>query len=220
MFYSGKLRARQKERLSNRGNESISPLPPPRALKDLGKATSTHPVEEPAADNLGHNHNGQIAGPSSTTGPTMMLGQTLKQKSGFHADIPLISSGQQIPEVAWPSEQLPDMSSMDAERNNLLPVLGLCAPNAPKNTDRLRRKGSRPSQRQLGIGLEFPLPAATSSSFVSNEMAMGGHEPFSARYHFPDSLTGTSQLHPQGQVSDKYLPFNPVSFPIYPRMFC
>ncbi|KAL3833805.1 hypothetical protein ACJIZ3_008541 [Penstemon smallii] len=180
-----KLRARQKERLVKRNTtESSAQLPPPHFQKDSEMSISTHPIKEksPAVDMEDKSH-GQIAVQNSNTDSTLKLGRNLKQKSPF-LDLPVRSSGLQFPEVPRISDQLQD--------NNLLPVIGLCAPNAPNRMESLQRKFSRPHQRQFkqGLGLEFPLPP-TSSSGMSNEA-------ISARYQLPDT----------------YLPFTPNSLNI------
>ncbi|KAG8385101.1 hypothetical protein BUALT_Bualt03G0006400 [Buddleja alternifolia] len=163
-----KLRARQKERLAKRNViesspplqgpyrlESIPQLPPPHVREGNRMAISTQSVEEKSS---------AVDSEDKNNGKT---------------------PGPNIPEVSRVSNQLQGMSSVDAMHDSLLPIIGLCAPNAP---NRMERKFSRPHQRQFkqGLGVEFPLPASCSAS-------------------------GTSHLYQTSDVPDKYLPFNPHS---------
>ncbi|KAL2244518.1 UNVERIFIED_CONTAM: Protein CHROMATIN REMODELING 4 [Sesamum indicum] len=218
-----KLRARQKERLAKRnvtessaalqGLNGLESIPKPSHIQEENEiAISTQPVaDKSSVVDLEDKSLGKTV-PHSMTDSTLKLGRILKQKSAF-PDLPVMFSGQHIPEVSRLSDQLPDTSSVDSMRNSMLPIIGLCAPNAPKRMEPLQRKCSRPYQRQLkqGLGLEFLLPASCSGSGMSNEMTLKGHEATTARHKLPDILPGPSQFHPMNDVPDKNLPFTPHS---------
>lgn len=209
LFNSAKLRARQKERLAKRNITELSglgqgsyrlasiQLPPSVVHEENQKAISTRPGEEQSSVFEDMNH-GQTTGPKN-------LGRMMNQKSTYH-----------LPEFSRDSDQLQATSSIDAMRSNLLPVIGLCAPNAPNKMDLLQRKLPRPYQRQFkkGLGLDFPLPATCSASGMSNEITGKGNEAMSAQYMLPDHLPGPSQVHVKADIPDKYPPFTPVSFSI------
>ncbi|GFP84182.1 protein chromatin remodeling 4 [Phtheirospermum japonicum] len=193
-----KLRARQKERLARR-NVTEPPVPQlPSSdvqVENNQLAIPTRPSEEksPAVGSEDKNQAQTAAGPSSsTTDSTLKLGKTSKQNSTYHLDFPVFSTGLHLPEV----DQLQGTSSIqDAMRNNMLPVIGLCAPNAPNRMEMLQRRIPRPSyQRQFkqgGLGMEFPLPPAATGSDVNGK----GHEAISAPFRMPDFLPGNSQGH-------------------------
>nr|AMP82932.1 CHD3-type chromatin-remodeling factor PICKLE [Catalpa bungei] len=219
-----RLRARQKERLLKRNViepsapvqepyriRSLPPFPPSDVQEENQMATSARHAEEksPVAD-LEDKNPGQRAGPNGMPDSTLKLGKMSKQKSTFPLDPSVISTGRHHPGVSEDNEQLQGTRASDAMLNNLLPVIGLCAPNAPNRME-LQRKVPRPYSRQFkqGLGLEFPLPATCSSSGMSNEVTGKGNEAISARYKFSDVLPGTSHLHTKSDGPDKYLPFTP-----------
>ncbi|KAL3632331.1 hypothetical protein CASFOL_025315 [Castilleja foliolosa] len=192
-----KLRARQKERLVRR-NITEPPVPqlPSSVIKERNNqlAIPTRPSEEksPAVGSEDRNQAQTAAGPSSsTTDSILKLGKTSKKKSTYHLDLPVFSTGLHLPKV----DQLPGTSSIqDAMRNNMLPVIGLCAPNAPNKMEMLQRRIPRPYQRQFkqgGLGMELPLPPAATGSDVIGKT----HEAISAPFKMPDFLPGNSQGH-------------------------
>ncbi|EPS68656.1 chromatin remodeling complex subunit, partial [Genlisea aurea] len=86
-------------------------------------------------------------------------------------------------------EQVQDVVS-PADNNNLLPVLGLCAPNAPNGQKKFSRFHQRQSKQQgSSIQLELPLPCDFSSGPMSNN----DHCEVSARRKIPDILP---EMHP------------------------
>ncbi|KAL6542660.1 hypothetical protein OROHE_010180 [Orobanche hederae] len=223
-----KLRARQKERLA-KGNatESAAPVHGPSKLGPISQLPSSDIQEEnqmaisarPCEDfysavDLENKNQDQTAGPSSMTDSTLRLGKMSKQKSNFFLDLPVISTGLHLPEVSRDIDQFQGTSSLDAMINNKLPVIGLCAPNAPKQIDLLQRKIPRPYHRQFKqvLGMKFPLPVAGCASSVPNDMDDKGNETVSVPYRMPDFLHSTSQLHTKSHVLDKYLPFKPPQF--------
>ncbi|XP_051128310.1 protein CHROMATIN REMODELING 4 isoform X2 [Andrographis paniculata] len=206
-----KLRARQKERLAKR---KVTEICPPSEIQENEAAISSQANEEKYLAVRVEDNSHDNIGSSSVTDSTLNLRRILKKKSPLHLDLPG-TSDQHIPEFPAVGHLLQDMSSIDAMRNSLLPVIGLCAPNAPKKMEQLQRKISRPHQRQLkqGLGFEFPLPASSTSALLS-EMSTKQHEANLARHKLPDFVPGTSQLHPVSGVSDRNLPFPPHSLNI------
>ncbi|KAL3631607.1 hypothetical protein CASFOL_024591 [Castilleja foliolosa] len=188
-----KLRARQKERLARRTEPLVPQLPSSDVQEENNRPTRPSEEISTAVGSEDRNQSQIAAGPSSsTTDSTLKSGKTSKQKSTYHLDLPVFSTGLHLPEV----DQLQGTSSIqDAMRNNMLPVIGLCAPNAPNRMAMLQRRIPRPSyQRQFkqgGLGMEFPLPPAATGSDVNGK----GHEAISAPFRMPDFLPGNSQGH-------------------------
>ncbi|KAL1567540.1 DNA helicase [Salvia divinorum] len=195
-----KLRLRQKERLSRRDvTESSTPVQRPD--EDSQTATQSRCAEEkPTIADVDNNNRNQPVGCNSMTDSALKLGRMSKQIFNF----PL--------EFSRNHDQMQGTSSIDAMRNNLLPVIGLCAPNAPNKMETLHRKVPRPyRQFKQGIGLDFPLPASCSASGPSNEISGKGSE--TAPYTLPDLLPGTSQVPSKSDVP-RYPPFSPHSLNI------
>ncbi|KAL8053547.1 hypothetical protein ABFS82_05G079300 [Erythranthe guttata] len=196
----GKLRARQKERLARRNvNE-----PPPVSVQGpyvqlpgsipQEQIQTAQPAEEQSSvvaawedrNLIGQSTNG-------ITDSTLKLGRMMSNQKPSRLDLPDTSRGH-FPEYSRDNDQL-----LDAMRSNLLPVIGLCAPNAPPNnkTELLQRKLPKPYQRQFkhGLGLEFPL----------NEMTGKGNESMPAQQHMlPDHLPQVQHM-----KTDQYMPFTP-----------
>lgn len=83
----------------------------------------------------------------------------------------------------------------NSESDKLLPVLGLCAPNA-NQVELSRRNSSRPNARQSRpVGLEFPFSLAP---FSGNLMGthLKGLGPTLDKPKVPDGPGEVSQLHP------------------------
>ncbi|XP_073283434.1 protein CHROMATIN REMODELING 4-like isoform X2 [Primulina huaijiensis] len=219
-----KLRSRQKERLTQRNMkgslaqllgpyrlELMPQFPPFHSQEGKKMEVSVQPVEEkiPDSELEGKSH-GQMIEPNSMTDSNLKLGRMSKQKSNFLLQRPVTSTGRHMSEVFTTNDQ--DTYSIDIWRHNLPPVIGLCAPNAPKRMDPLQRKMSKSYQRQtkLGLGVEFPMRSTCCPSGMSNEMTVNGHESIPTRYKFPDFSSRTSQF-PWSDVSDMHLPFTPHS---------
>ncbi|KAL1562525.1 DNA helicase [Salvia divinorum] len=215
-----KLRVRQKERLARRDDvtESLTPVQRADGLvlnlnvhEENKMAVESRCAEEKPTVNVEDNNHDQPAGRNSMT-KALRLGRMSKQKFNFPMDLPAMSTARHLPELPWNYDQLQGTSSIDAMRNNLLPVVGLCAPNAPNKMEMLHRKVPRPyRQLKQGIGLDFPLPAPCSASGPSNEISGKGNE--AAPYMLPDLLPRTSQAPSKSDVP-KYPSFTPHSLNI------
>ncbi|XP_047948153.1 protein CHROMATIN REMODELING 4-like isoform X1 [Salvia hispanica] len=216
-----KLRARQKERLARRDDvtESLTPVQRPDGLvlipnvhEDNQTAVESRSAEEKPTVNVEDNNHDQPVGRNSMTDSALRLGRMPKPNFNFPMDLPAMSTGRRLPELPWNYDQWQGTSSIEAMRNNLLPVVGLCAPNAPKNMEMLHRKVPRPyRQAKQGVGLDFPLPASCSASGPSNEISGKSNEV--AQYMLPDLLPGTSQAPSKSDVP-KYPSFTPHSLNI------
>ncbi|KZV21648.1 protein CHROMATIN REMODELING 4 [Dorcoceras hygrometricum] len=217
-----KLRSRQKERLAKRNMKgSLAQLHGPYRLELMPQFPSYHsqeenkmevsvrPVEEKTPDTeLEDKSHGQMMETNNMADSNLKLGRMSKQKTNFLLQPPVISSGRYMSEVSMTNEQLLDTCSINILHHNLPPIIGLCAPNAPKRIDPVQRKISKSYHRQTkqGLGVEFPMTSMFSPSGMSNEMTVNGHETISARYKVPDFSSGTSQF-PRSDVSDMHLPF-------------
>ncbi|CAA2998636.1 CHROMATIN REMODELING 4 [Olea europaea subsp. europaea] len=215
-----KLRARQKERLTKRKAtelstlikgfyrlESLPQFSPLHAKDDNQMTISTQPIKEKAsALDLENKSHGQTTGPNSKTNPTMMLGKIMEHRS--NADLELPGMYNHSPDVTLSNDHFKGTSSMNT-MHNLLPVLGLCAPNAPNSNqlEPLQRKFSRPRQYKQGPGLDLPLPATCSS--MLNEMTVKDKEAVSGRFNFPDIYSGASLSQPKSDIPKNYFPLNP-----------
>ncbi|XP_073313803.1 protein CHROMATIN REMODELING 4-like isoform X2 [Primulina huaijiensis] len=217
-----KLRSRQKERLAQRNKkgslaqlqgsymlELMPQFPPFHSQEGKKMEVSVQPVEEKTPDTeLEDESHGQMMEPNSMTDSNLKLGRMSKHKSNFILQPSVISSDRYMSEVFMTNDQLHNACSIDILLHNLPPVIGLCAPNAPKRMDPLQRKMSKSYQRQTkqGLGVEFPMTSTSSPSGMSNEMTVNGHESIPTRYKFPDFSSGTSRF-PRSNVTDMHLPF-------------
>lgn len=184
-FNSSKLRARQKERLAKRntaksfayiehrfGPESLSQLPPPSAQAER-QLTALISVEENCST-IDFKDHVPTAEPDNKIGSSLKLGKTSQQKSNTFMKLPVISVEQHIVEVPLSNEHLEGTSTMNSLSYNLIPVLGLCAPNVNQMMPVNRKfSSSYQSQYKKGPGLEFSFPTSNGSS---NEMTIKGNE--------------------------------------------
>ncbi|CAI9760022.1 unnamed protein product [Fraxinus pennsylvanica] len=211
-----KLRARQKERLAKRnatkssapiehlsGPELLSQLPPPSAQAET-QLTASIPVEEKFSA-IDFKDRVPTAGPDNKIGSSLKLGKTSQQKPNAFLKLPVISVDQHIAEVPPSNEHLEGTSTVNSLSDNLIPVLGLCAPNVNQMMP-VHRKFSRSYQRQYKKGpvLESSFPTSNGSS---NEMTIKGNESIPSRFKLPDLSSCTSQSQQKSDVPD--LPFNP-----------
>ncbi|KAK4368281.1 hypothetical protein RND71_012073 [Anisodus tanguticus] len=217
-----KLRARQKERIARRnaiessgpvegqaGQESLCNVLPP-------QAHDVNPMNEPSqlreekrvAMNLDNNRCLILSSEAKKNmrDTALRLGK-LKDKLNDNIDLP--SSGHPLADIFQSSNHAQDMSYINSVANkHLLPVLGLCAPNAHQ-VEAPQRNFSKSNNRQhrQGLGLEFPTIAHPPE--LSTEMVAKGQESFRRRIRFPDLPLDPSQQPPKNSLPDSYLPFNP-----------
>ena len=222
-LYSAKLRARQKERLAQRNaierscnveepsvTEPLLPFPPINA-KDREQVTRlAQPVREkaPAIDL----EDGKIGQPldamKGKADSNVRLGRQSRHKS--HLDLSARALGHPSPDIFLPSHHYQGTSYTNLVANNLLPVLGLCAPNATQ-LESSHKNFSRSNGRQTrhGVGPEFPFCLAPCSG-TSMEMDIKGHENASDKLRLLDASTDLPQLQRKNNNPDNCSPFGPV----------
>lgn len=218
-----KLRARQKERLAQRNaierscnveepsvTEPLLPFPPINA-KDREQVTRlAQPVREkaPAIDL----EDGKIGQPldamKGKADSNVRLGRQSRHKS--HLDLSARALGHPSPDIFLPSHHYQGTSYPNlVANNNLLPVLGLCAPNATQ-LESSHKNFSRSNGRQTrhGVGPEFPFCLAPCSG-TSMEMDIKGHENASDKLRLLDASTDLPQLQQKNNNPDNCSPFGP-----------
>ncbi|XP_057466317.1 protein CHROMATIN REMODELING 4-like isoform X2 [Actinidia eriantha] len=196
-----KSRARQKERLAQRNvKETSAPIDgviQPESLHEVPVANSkdreqvtksAQPAEwkAPVID---------LEGPNSKPDSSLRMGKTLKPKLGGHLNLPVKSHDHQ--------ESGPSCAN-SVPSNNLLPVLGLCAPNATK-MESSQRNFSGLYSRQV-TRPEFPFHIAPCSG-PSNDMDVKGHDPTFDKFKLPDASAEALRKHLKNSNPDNYLPF-------------
>lgn len=179
-----KLRARQKERLAQRNAieeshpseglpvESLPPCPTNTA-KDGDQATGLVQFfrERPSVIDLEDN---KLDAPKAKTDSPLRLGRLSKHKSS-RLDLSVNPLDYLSPDIFFPSHQSQGTSMTNSvPPNNLLPVLGLCAPNASQ-IESSNKNFSRSNCRQKGARPEFPFSLAPQSGTLS-ETDVNGDE--------------------------------------------
>lgn len=184
-----KLRARQKQRIAERNAIELSHpfvgLPGPDALDQLPStyakngdqgSRSVQTVKE-KKDLVIDLEDERFVHPLDTHKSNVSplhLSRLSKLKMSDQLDL---SVGHPSPDNLLPNQDAPGPSCTNTlPTNNLLPVLGLCAPNANQN-ELLHRSFSRSSGRQKRVGsrLEFPFHLASSPG-PSTELDVKGQE--------------------------------------------
>ena len=204
LLYSAKRRARQKERLAQRNVEETSApidgVTRPESLHEVPVANSkdreqltklVQPAEgkAPVID---------LEGPNSKPDSSLRMGKTLKHKLGGHLNLPVKSLDHQ--------ESGPSCAN-SVPSSNLLPVLGLCAPNATQ-MESSQRNFSGSYSRQV-TRPEFPFHIAPCPG-TSNEMDVKGHDPTFVKFKLPDASAEALRKHLKNSNPDNYLPFGLV----------
>lgn len=221
---SAKLRARQKERLAQRNaierscnveepsaTEPLLPFPLIN-IKDREQMTRlAQPVREkaPVIDLENGKINYPLEALKGRADSTVRLGRQSKHKN--HLDLSARAIGHSAPDVFLPSHHFQGTSHTNLVPNsNLLPVLGLCAPNAIQ-LESSRKNFSRSNGRQprQGLGPEFPFSLAPCSG-TSMEMDMKGRENVSEKLGPPDPSADLPQLQRKNNNPDNSSPFRPV----------
>ncbi|CAK9136429.1 unnamed protein product [Ilex paraguariensis] len=145
----------------------------------------------------------------SKVGSSLRLGMMSKRKLGGQLDVPLKPLGHHSLDIYLPSHHLQETSHTNLVPNsNLLPVLGLCAPNANQIESSQRnfpRSYSRRSRQ--GVGPEFPFHIAPCSG-TANEMDVKGHDTILAKFKLPDFSSEALSQQPNNSIPDNYLQFS------------
>lgn len=224
-MYSAKLRARQKERLAQRnaveesrpteglaGPDSVTQCPSSNPKEGDATELDQHNKEKISVIDLEDDKVFQLADvPKSKTDSPLRLSRMQKYKMSSHLDFPVNPLGHPSPEIFLPSHQFQSMSYTNSvPTSNLLPVLGLCAPNA-NQTEPSYRTFSRSNGRQSkpGTGPEFPFSLAPCSG-TSIETDVKCQDSTLDRAKKPDSSAEFLQQRLKNGIPDNCLPFAPV----------
>eukprot|EP00257_Ricinus_communis_P018738 XP_015577536.1 protein CHROMATIN REMODELING 4 [Ricinus communis] len=216
-----KLRARQKDRLAQRSaieesrpnegllvpeffqlhNLSTNERDKDQAMElvqQVREKSSVNEVEDNPLDT-----------PKSKADSTLRLGRVSKLKISSHLDLSVNS-------IDHPSSDIiPDQQNQGAGHinYNLLPVLGLCAPNA-NQLESSHRNSSRSANRQskLALGPEFPFSLPPSGNLVETDVRRQDITPLKPRLQ--NASTELLQQHLKSSLSDDWLPFNQCPLPV------
>ncbi|KAJ8758798.1 hypothetical protein K2173_000519 [Erythroxylum novogranatense] len=219
-----KLRARQKERLAHRNLvEESNPgeeLPVSETLPQCSPEDDKHgdqPTESSVQISrkslviyLDDNKFTQASDAKSKTDSSLRPGRLSKHKLNSHLDLAINSLGHPSPHVNFPGHQTQGSGYTNSlPASNLLPVLGLCAPNA-NHLQHSHRNFSRPSGRQIkpGMGQEFPfsLPPCPGTSTA---MDLRRQEINLDKQRLQDASIEVLQQRLKNSLSDALLPFSP-----------
>ncbi|XP_062012290.1 protein CHROMATIN REMODELING 4 isoform X1 [Rosa rugosa] len=210
-----KLRARQKERLAQR-NEIEEPCPseglpveshpqcPMNTAEDVDQAAGLVQFLSEKSSVIDLEDNKLDASKAKTDSP-LRLGKLSKHKSS-RLDLSVNPLDYASPDILFPRHQHQGTNMTHSmPPNNLLPVLGLCAPNASQIES--SKKNSRSNGRRRGAGPEFPFSLAPHSGTLPETEANGDEAKLS------DASAEASQRL-KSSIPNGGLPFRP-----YPPAF-
>ncbi|XP_027147811.1 protein CHROMATIN REMODELING 4 [Coffea eugenioides] len=214
-----RLSARQKARLAKAKTdkacgfgglsrpETLPPLTAPNA-QDGHQKTASFLLVEDSGSAIDFVDKRSVQMPERTN-KIENLGKVQKPKSDVLLDLPVKPSVQQFPFGSPFSHQLQGTSFMSsAPSNNLLPVLGLYAPNASQMESSQRNfSRSHCRQRRPDFGPDFPFPAVPSSGCM-NAMGVKGPETILGGYQLPDLSCDGSEKHSKPNIPNSFLPSN------------
>ncbi|XWS67399.1 hypothetical protein CRYUN_Cryun04dG0003700 [Craigia yunnanensis] len=220
-----KLRARQKERLARRNaieelrmNEGFPGLWLVAQCPSMSDRDGDHvnqSVQQPDKEkcsliNLEGNKLAQSSDePKSKADSILRLGRLSKHKISSQLDLSVNPLHQSSPDIIFPSNNGQGTSYTNSlPTNNLLPVLGLCAPNANR-LDSYHRNFSRSNGRQSrpGTGPEFPFSLAPTTG-PSTEKEAEGQETTVDKFKLQNTSPEVLQRLKNGN-QDSWLPFSP-----------
>ncbi|XP_027345173.1 protein CHROMATIN REMODELING 4 isoform X2 [Abrus precatorius] len=215
-----RLRARQKERLARRnavkeshpgeglpGTESQSPANAKGG--DLGTGPM-HSAQEGPSINLGDSKYTQLPeAQNSNTDSLSRIDKLSKHKISSHFDVSVNNPGRSLPDIFLSNHHKGALNIMNSiPTNNLLPVLGLRAPNANQiessegNISKLNWRQNRHGTRQ-----EFPFSLAPCSG-TSMDAEVRSKE-VAANTKLSDASTENLQPSFKNSIPDSSLPFVP-----------
>ncbi|KAF8412678.1 hypothetical protein HHK36_000646 [Tetracentron sinense] len=223
-----KLRARQKARLAQRntieGSRPIEGLLGPELLPHFPLTAAkdgdhiTGAVESVREQNLAlelenNKFNQPLDAPKSKTDLKLKRGRfsrhDYKSSLSSHLDLSVRPPGPLSPDIFLPSHQFQSTSYTNSVPNsNLLPVLGLCAPNA-NQLESTRRTFSRSNCNQSKIGMvlpEFPSRLAPGAG-TSSGMDRKGREIETDTP--PDTSADIFQRRLKNIIPESCFPFSP-----------
>ena len=237
-LYSAKLRARQKERIAQGHNSEVlnsadkTELPRDSQITSVKEAHSLDASKH--LDDAGEDVSALNLGETKLTQPfeSKRSNSTAKvrrfSKYGYRRyhstrlDLSVKPSGNLSPDIFLPSHQLLSGASANpAPSAHLLPVLGLCAPNASQMNSVTRKSHSiltQPlsdhEQRKANTGMSeipFPVPACSGPS---NDLNIGGRKPAGDPSLFPD-ISEASRRRMKNILPDNFFPFVSVCFTLF-----
>ncbi|XP_022762611.1 protein CHROMATIN REMODELING 4-like isoform X2 [Durio zibethinus] len=218
-----KLRARQKERLARRsaieefhttegfpGPDSVAQCPSmnERDADEVNQSVRQPDKEKCLVIDLEDDKLAQSSDePKSKADLILRLGRLSKHKINGQLDLSLNPFYQSSPEIILPSNNHHGTSYTNLlPTNNLLPVLGLCAPNA--SLLELRHRNFSKSNSRLsgpGTGPELPL-SLTPTTGPSTDKEAKGQETTLDKFKFQDASPEVLRLKNGNQ--DGWLPFS------------
>ena len=219
LLNSGKLRARQKERLARikaikesnpveglPGNELLSHSPAITMGGDLG-AGPMHSVQEGPSINLQDRQLSEAK--NSNTDSLSRIDKLSKHKMTSHFDASVSNLGRSLPDIFLPSHPKVGLSMTNSmPTNNLLPVLGLCAPNANQIESSESNISKLNWRHRHGSRQEFPFSLAPCSG-TSMDAEVRSKE-VAANTKLADASTENLQPSFKNSIPDNSLPFVPV----------
>ncbi|CAJ1935736.1 unnamed protein product [Sphenostylis stenocarpa] len=216
-----KLRARQKELLALRKmmkeanpaeglpNNELTHSPAIAKGGDLG-AGPMHSVQEVPSINLEDSKYTQLSeAQNSNTDSLSRIDKLSKHKMSSHFDASVSNLGRSLPDIFLPSHPKGGLSmTNNMSTNNLLPVLGLCAPNT-KHIESLESNTSKLNWRQHrhGSRQEFPFSLAPCSG-TSMDAEVRNKEVVT-NTKLADASTENLQPSFKNSIPDNSLPFVP-----------
>ncbi|XP_031278489.1 protein CHROMATIN REMODELING 4-like isoform X3 [Pistacia vera] len=222
-----KLRARQKERLARRNTVEelrhleATPgpeLPPHFAANEKDGHRVTELVQEVREKSSAIGLEDEKVtwpseAPKSKGDLALRLGRLSKHKMGSHLDISVNSLAQPSPDNIPPSHHYQGTGyTSTLPPNNLLPVLGLCAPNASQIESHRNFSRSHGRHSKSATGPEFPFSLAPNSG-TSIETEVKGREGTPDKTKLHDVSAEALQHRIRGSMPDNRLPFIPYPLP-------
>jgi hypothetical protein len=222
---SARLRARQKERLAQRNAiEESRPVEGLSGPDSLPQCPSTNPKEGDVTES--HEHireeisvidledenfvQPEDASKGKTDSP-LRLGRTSMYKMSSHLDFPVNPHGHPSPDIFLPSHHVQSTNYPNSlSTTNLLPVLGLCAPNASQ-AESSYRSLSRSNGRQIkpGTGPEFPFSLAPCPGTLI-ETDLTNHDSILEKAKKIDASAEILQQRLKNSIPDNCSPYIPV----------
>lgn len=185
---SAKLRARQKERLAKRNaleesflHEGVTlhgslPHPPCPHTNGADPDQAAGSLETPVFDLEDDKLVQSADAPKSRIDSTLRLGRISRHKISSNLDLAVGPIGYSSADNCLPSQHFSGASHANSVPINLLPVLGLCAPNANQlETSRKNSSRSNGKQSRTGTGPDFPFKLSPCSGTLSG-IDIGGVE--------------------------------------------
>ncbi|XP_010909175.1 protein CHROMATIN REMODELING 4 isoform X2 [Elaeis guineensis] len=227
-----RLRARQKERIARRHmTEFLSSVDKPESLmqplipsakegEDLNISKPLDTGEQASSINMEDTKLSQPFETKNESESTARLGKFskhgYKRFHGTHLDFFARPPGNLSPDIFLPSHQYQSTNFANSISSNLLPVLGLCAPNANLviSTSRnfeslLSLPTSNHEQRKMSNRLpEIPLPPAASTGALK-DTNVEGRETTADTSLLPDTSGEALHHRLKNMIPDSYFPFCP-----------